>query len=179
MKQMLADVMVKLAKNGSCVPRSNVTPAEVMLLCVEHKQNAGGDPIIKLKVVPEDAEALKLVPLEKELALAEEKFADLDNVDNITEEVRHKRSESLLAKIERLQGNIQALQQVQALRNLSPADERKRLMFRYGPKVKKLYPGMIPTLPQDFTEARKIGDDVPDISNRFIMGDPAQVVANG
>lgn len=44
----LADVVIRLSKEGHDVPRSDVTPAELLLLVAEHHANAGGDPIVSI-----------------------------------------------------------------------------------------------------------------------------------
>ncbi len=47
----LADVRIKLCKNGSDVPVRNVTPAELYFLVAEHHANAGGAPVVAIKPV--------------------------------------------------------------------------------------------------------------------------------
>jgi hypothetical protein len=43
----IADITLKLDKNGSDIDLKNVTPAEVLFLCAEHHGNAGGSPITR------------------------------------------------------------------------------------------------------------------------------------
>lgn len=45
-----ATVTIKLDRNGSCVTKKHVTPAELMLLVAEHHKRAGGSPVIKLEL---------------------------------------------------------------------------------------------------------------------------------
>lgn len=43
----LADVTIKIDKNGSDVDVRHVTPAELLFLCAEHHTNAGGSPVVR------------------------------------------------------------------------------------------------------------------------------------
>lgn len=43
----LADITLRLDKNGSDMDLKNITPAELLFLCAEHHANAGGNPISK------------------------------------------------------------------------------------------------------------------------------------
>lgn len=45
----LADVTLKIDKNGSDITLKGVTPGEVLFLVAEHQANAGGNPITKVK----------------------------------------------------------------------------------------------------------------------------------
>ena len=45
----LADIRLKLDKNGSDVAVKNVTPAQLLFLVAEHHANAGGSPILSIR----------------------------------------------------------------------------------------------------------------------------------
>ena len=177
MKQPLANITLKLDKIGSCVDRKNVTPSEVMLLCAMHHSNAGGDPITKLIPLSEDFEDKQIKPLDEDLQKLRVSLDSLSEDGSITEEVKDKRQISLSARITSKEGQVQALQSIKALRDLSPENERTRLSFRYARStVMKMFPGGIPTLPTDFTTARAAGVNAGDIGNHFLVG-PEQAIA--
>lgn len=45
----LADIRLKLDKNGSDIVVKNVTPAQLLFLVAEHHANAGGSPVTSIK----------------------------------------------------------------------------------------------------------------------------------
>lgn len=155
--QKLANIVLKLDKIGSSVQRKNVTPAEVMFLVADHHVNAGGDPIVKLVEIKEDTEEKALVPLRKELEVLRTQLEELADLE-LTDEIRERRQRSLQNRIDSKEGLIANLESIIQLRNLSPKQERDRLISRYGGiRISKFYPGAIPALPQDFEEARSTG----------------------
>jgi len=53
----LADITLRLDKNGSDMDLKGVTPAELLFLCAEHHPNAGGNPIVRC--VPQNKSVLR------------------------------------------------------------------------------------------------------------------------
>lgn len=151
MKQPIANIVLKLDKIGATVALKHVTPAEVMLLCAMHSGNAGGMPVVKFEEIDIKANEMALKSLQDELSKQEELLEALGEVENITEEVRDRRSITLQQKIESFQGRINALQHIMGVRNLSPSGERARLTGKYNQLVvNKFYPGNIPSIPTEF-----------------------------
>lgn len=165
----LANIVLKLDKIGTSVPKKYVSPAEVMFLVSDHHTNAGGDPIVKLDILDDDAEAEPLAVVTKELEELQASQEKLDNITNITDEVRHKREDKLRRKMQVKLDEITRLKAIQAMRNFSPAVERRRLISIYGsPRITKYYPGQIPQLPADFKEARDHGVGTEAPSERLL-----------
>lgn len=157
--------------NGSTAQCFNVTPAEVMLLCAMHHRNAGGDPILKLKVIEEDSFNANLETLKEALVKLQEDFTRVETDATLLEDVREKRLESIQKRIEVRQSTIQGLEQINAIRELSPADEFRRLGFKYNQLLlKEFYPGRIPTLPSTFEEARVSGTQTEAVAPKWIVG---------
>jgi ribonucleotide monophosphatase NagD (HAD superfamily) len=148
-------------KIGSSVPVKNVTPGQVMFMVADHHANAGGDPIVKIDELPDDAEEAPLKAAQDRLEAIEKNMEKLDLVTNITDEVRDQRKSKLRRKQQVEMDEINRLQAIQALRTLSPAGERRRLINIFGhTRIAKFFPGQIPQLPQDFQEARQLGTQV-------------------
>lgn len=172
MKQPIANIVLKMDKNGSSVQRNNVTPAEVMLLCAMHHKNAGEDPVLKCIEIEADAFDKKI---EKEEAALSKLQADFERVTEdqaLLEEVRERRLETINKRIEVKQSTINDLKQINMIRDLEPADEYRRLGFRYSALLlKEFFPGRIPSLPTTFEEARKQGTKTEAVSPKWIVGD--------
>lgn len=174
--QPLANITLKMAKVGSSVQRLNVTPAEVLVLVNIHRVNAGGDPIVRLKEIPPEREDEQMAPLQKKLDKLVELRDGLDDLDDITPEVRTRRENSYRDQIEALNGQLNTLKMIKHLRTLTPTQERDRLKGRYQQvTIKALFPGAIPQVPQTFEEARKGGLDSERAEGRFMVG-PEQLV---
>lgn len=165
----LANIVLKLDKIGTSVPKKYVSPAEVMFLVSDHHTNAGGDPIVKLDILDDDAEVKPLEVATKELEELQASQDKLDNVMNITDEVRQKREEKIRRKMQVKLDAITRLKAIQAMRTFTPALERRRLISIYGqPRINKYYPGQIPQLPSDFAEARSVGVGTEAPSERLL-----------
>ncbi len=150
MKQQIANMVLKLDKIGATVALKNVTPAEMRLLCAMHSGNAGGDPVVSFTVIDKEIQD-KIKKLEEELAETESRREALGEVDNITEEVRSNRERVLNDKVESLTERIQTLQNIEAIKELEPAQERNRLMGKYNQLlVSKFYPGDQPNMVTKF-----------------------------
>jgi hypothetical protein len=180
MKQPIANIILKLDKNGSSVQLKNVTPAEVMLLCAMHHTNAGGDPVVKLTEIPVDAfeeEQSKQVAALKKL---EEDYAKVELDPTLLEDVREKRLESIQKRMDVKQSLITGYSQIAAIRELSPADEYQRLSFKYNNlTLKAFYPGRIPSLPATFEEARRNGVSSTVEESKWLVGAAQLAKANG
>jgi hypothetical protein len=178
--QKIANLVLKTDKIGSTVQRWNVTPAEVMFLVADHQQNAGGDPIVKLTEIPDSREAKLLVPLKDQLKELEVKLEETYE-EELTEEIRNRRVNAILTKTKAVQDQIAQYEGLVRLRELTPAQERIRLVGRYGaPRIKKFFPGAIPSLPTSFEEAKTSGlggaietERMIDNSHMVLVGDTA------
>jgi hypothetical protein len=172
MKQPIANIVLQMDKNGSNVQRKNVTPAEVMLLCAMHHKNVGKDPVIKLEVIEEGAFDKEI---EKETQAIEKLQADYARVeadDTVLENIKESRLDVISKRIEAKQSTIGGLKQIDMIRGLSPADEYRRLSFRYSQVLlKEFYPGRSPNLPTTFEEARQQGVQTEAVSPKWIVGD--------
>ena len=169
--QELANITLKMAKVGNSVQRLNVTPAEVLVLVNLHRVNAGGNPIVKLTKIEESREDEQMAPLLKEVEKLTKLRDGLDELDNLTDEVKQKRATSYRNRLEALQGQLDTLKLIKRIRQLSPAQERDRLKGRYQQvTIKAIFPGAIPQLPESFEEAMKAGLDSEDSSGRFLVG---------
>lgn len=170
MATKLANIHFKYNQWGSSLHKQFITPAELMLLIAMHSSNVGGNPIITLEVLPDDAE-------EKPIKEAMAKINELtkrqevqNNKEDITEEIRTVRIESLQRQIDFVQGTIDSLRARQQLRNLNPVEERRRLAAKYGAKVVgSTFPGSIPVFPQDFKSAQEGGLSAEIVGDRFLV----------
>jgi len=159
-------------KNGSSIQRKNVTPAELMLLCAMHHTNAGGDPILKCEEIDEDTNKKEIKSLHEAYAKLQEDYDRVQADVSLLEDVREKRLESITKRMEARQSTIVGLEQVDAIRELSPSDEFRRLGFRYSSTLlKDFYPGRIPSLPSTFEEARKNGLQTEAVAPKWLAGD--------
>lgn len=155
--QQLANIVLKINQFGSTVALKHVTPAEVMLLVAEHNSNAGGNPVVKLEVLDDDAEKKPIKQLQTEIAELEHKREELNAVE-MPLEVREKRDGQLASAIRVKQDKLEELRRIVVLRGLAPKDERVRLFGKYiTGRVKRFYPGSLPTLPSNFEEAQSAG----------------------
>jgi len=172
MKQPIANIVLQLDKNGSNVQRKNVTPAEVMLLCAMHHVNVGKDPVVKLEVIEEDAFNAEIEKEEKALEKLEADHQRVSEDGTILENIKESKLDVIAKRIETKQSIIRDLKQINMIRDLSPADEFRRLGFRYSSVLlKEFYPGRIPSLPTTFEEARKGGTQTEAVAPKWIVGD--------
>ena len=156
----LAHITLKVDRFGNTVRRNYVTPAEVMLLTAEHRQNAGGNPILSVQEVAESSLRSLLADAEAERDKLQAKY-DIDQDDtSITEEIRERRITSLRSRIVNANDRIDHLNGLIAISTASPANEKRRLVSRYGAKkVEVVFPGRIPQIPSSFEEAREAGNE--------------------
>jgi hypothetical protein len=178
--QKLANLVLKTDKIGSTVQRWNVTPAEVMFMVADHQANAGGTPVVKLTEIADDREKKLLEPLQAQLEKLEAELEETHETE-LTHEIKQRRLNGILTKIKQTQDQIAEYEGLIRLRQLSPAQERARLVGRYGgPRIKKFFPGSIPTLPTSFKEAQDSGmggtietERMIDNSHMVLVGDAA------
>jgi polyhydroxyalkanoate synthesis regulator phasin len=176
--QKLANILLMHDEHKSTIQLKHVTPAELLILVTDFHINVKGDPCptsTHIREIPADHEQKLIAPLEKQVEELQEQLDDLDNppipetgstVVVISEEIREKRKHSLTSRIERLEDQISDLQRIIALRNLTPENEKKRLMGKYGKiKVSKFFSDAIPRLPETFEQAKAIG-----LSESFDVG---------
>ncbi len=159
----LANIVLKTDKIGCAVPKKHVTPAEATFLIADNRVNSGGDPIVRFEPVPDDAQEVPIKNLSKQIAaidkmLDETSTLKLADGTELPDMIKEKRDAGLTAKRNRLANELDTLQRTQMLRNLAPEEEVMRLCMLYGDhRIKRLFPGEIPALPQTFEQARKIG----------------------
>src|SRR5204863_676997 len=159
----LANVIIKVNQFGSTVPRTHVSPAELMFIVADHHALAGGDPVLQLKIVDPTEDEKPLKKLQGELEAAEVKLADLENIE-LTDEIRERREKKIRGIVKLKQDQIQDILNARRRRNFSPAMEREYLRSRFGAKrVNHLFPGAIPQFPTSFEEARAagVGSELP------------------
>lgn len=172
MKQPIANIVLKMDRNGSTTQQKNVTPAEVMLLCAMHLKNAGQDPILKLEVIEEGSSDKEMALIESAIEKLESDLARLEENETMLEDVRQSKVESIQKRIEVKQSTLQGLKQINAIRDLDPSDEYRRLGFKYSAiTLKEFYPGRVPNLPNSFEEARKNGTSTSIVEAKWIVGD--------
>jgi hypothetical protein len=177
--QPLANIMLKMSREGSSVALKNVTPAEVMLLCAMHSSNAGGMPILRSEIIPSGYEQQQALPYKEEMENLQAQLDKVyDDANRVTAEVIDKRILSLNDRIRSLESIIQGYAQTATIRYLSPEDEKARLGQKYlQPQIEKLYPGFIPAnFPKTFKQARKFGQKV-DVGPARFLNNPAIEVA--
>lgn len=127
-----ATVRLKQDKIGCEVVLKGVTPAELMFLIADNHIRAGGDPVMELTI-------------EKKKVLGEVEERDPTGRVVLVDGKPHM-----------IPGLVDSDEDNEL--NLSPSQERNRLGARFGVnRIKKFYPGPIPTLPQTFEEARQAG----------------------
>lgn len=171
MKQPIANLTLKLDKNGSNVQVKHVTPAELMLLCAMHHTNAGGDPVVTLKEIDENFFNKEISQQEEAMQKLQEDYEKVEIDPTLLEDVREKRLESIKKRMDVKQSVIDGYKQINAIRDLSPADEFRRLSFKYNNLIlKNFYPGRIPTFPETFTEARANGTNSSIEESKWLVG---------
>lgn len=171
--QSLANFQLKYNDLGSTFQKRNITPAE-MLVLVSMFHNSGRDGrfmgenlIDRLKVIDEGHEKTLLKPLYESLETVEAQLEKLET-DEVTDEIRERRSNAYLTKLTSLQERITELEQLVAIRNLDPATEKNRLSMIYGEeRIESLFPGMNPTLPSTHKEAQEFGMKRKMVSPEF------------
>lgn len=159
----LANIVFKISPLNSTVPRLHVTPAELMYLVSDFHAVVGGNPVVSLKELDESKEDKALQSAKAEVAKRQSILDALydppkDGQLELTPEILERRVNAATARLNSAQDSLKHLEGLKALRNLTPTQERERLCARYGPhKIKPLFTGAIPQLPQNFEEAMQTG----------------------
>lgn len=172
--QKLANVHFRLSPE-SVIQLKNITPSELMFLIALHRHNAKDNPVVKLMEIPEKSEDEEMKKIHDALEKLEAQRKKNEEDAGLTEDRRI----SLLANIDQRiiarQQALQTWQQVKELRRLNATQERARLCTRYnGDQVKQFYPGGLPQLPKDFTEAQSSGMEAELKQETFLaVGTPA------
>jgi len=155
--QKLAHIELKMDKIGSSIPVLYVSPAQVMFLVADHHSRAGGNPVVKFKPIPDDAEKPEMDKLQAVVEKYEKELEALEELE-LTQEIRERREESYRARIQQAESRLGELRQIVLRRKFTAAQERDFLVSKYGKKrVKAMFPGAIPQLPTDFAEAQQVG----------------------
>jgi hypothetical protein len=139
-----ATIKLRTQQIGCTVTLHGVTPAELLLLVADNHKICGGDPVVSLEIEKK-----------RERREVQEKDAAgklLVNSDGTPKMIF---------------GWVETDEDVEL--SHSPVDERSRLEAKYGRlKVSKLFMGTIPSLPEDFEEARKVGMTLQAESDRLL-----------
>jgi len=131
--------------------KTNVTPAEMLILVALHQQNAKGDPIqpIPLKGKKNETEVYQNV---QEIQLKDEQGNVVQTVEVSTPKLDKDGKPVVDAKGEPI------LEKKQMPATRSDEDEKDRLTIKYGSKVvEQAFPGAMPQLPTEFDQARQLG----------------------
>ena len=149
----IASCRLMISDNGSDVAVANVTPAELVILAVEHQNNAKKYPITDLKVRPnQDAASIDRAA----------EFYDHTDEEVIYKTLGKKNDKGEWKPVDKddeggtpiLVGHLKT---AASYRKRTDPEELVRLTRKYGEKkVKALWSDISPTLPQTFDEAEKI-----------------------
>ena len=139
-----ARVTLKTSKIGNTIQLKRVTPAELMFLIADNHTEAGGDPVVKLE--PEVKWKKGMVPARDAMGI----------------ELKDEEGE----KLPEVEGLIPTEEPV--VFKLTPKQELDRLAGKYGKRIRKFFPGPMPTLPRSFEEAREAGIGAVTPSERLL-----------